>query len=418
MSSDLAIKVENLSKRFEIGARPERYRTIRDSIVRTLAKPFARRFKEERRSIWALKGISFSINRGDVVGIIGNNGAGKSTLLKVLSRITEPTEGNAELHGRAASLLEVGTGFHPELSGRENIYLNGAILGMRRAEIDRKLDEIVAFAEVEQFLDTAVKYYSSGMYLRLAFSVAASLDPEILLVDEVLAVGDIAFQNKCLRRMGQVAGAGRTVILVSHNLSAISSLTQRCLWIKDGKLVTYGATDNVVAEYLRASTLEGTLTAGKTEIDDPVLESLTCELGHDGVTPSIPSTDEIKLCFRYSVKQRTVGLRVGYDLIAGSGAHVFRTYFDDLAPVPPELQPGTYKSECTIPASWLNQGDYFVTLRASLHGIRHIVVLERALAFRVLNIAGANAQYGVERPGVLNPSLAWNTARIDDAVPA
>jgi lipopolysaccharide transport system ATP-binding protein len=411
--TDVAVRVENLGKRYQIGEAPERYRTLRESIVKALTAPFSRARPKASSTIWALKGISFEVKRGDVIGVIGNNGAGKSTLLKILSRITEPTEGFADMHGRVASLLEVGTGFHPELSGRENIYLNGAILGMRQAEIHRKLDEIVAFAEVEKFLDTAVKHYSSGMYLRLAFSDAASLEPEILLVDEVLAVGDIAFQNKCLRRMGEVAGEGRTVLFVSHNLSAIASLTKRCLWLKDGQVAASGATAEVLPAYLRDTNTDASAIGGSAEIDDEVLGSVLCELDHEGVSPSVASTSEIKLRFRFTVKQLAVGLRVGFDLISGAGTHVFRAYFDDLVSTPLEVNPGTYRAECVIPANLLNQGEYFITLRASIHGIRHIIILDRALSFRILNLSGSGARYGRERPGVLNPSLSWSTTRDD-----
>jgi lipopolysaccharide transport system ATP-binding protein len=229
--SNLAIRIEGLGKRYKIGVKRERYYTLRDSLMNALTSPFRRRRGQAQEDnphsqvdfIWALKDVSLEINHGDIIGIIGRNGAGKSTLLKILSRITEPTEGQAEIFGRVGSLLEVGTGFHPELTGRENIFLNGVIMGMTRAEVQRNFDEIVAFAEIEQFLDTPVKYYSSGMYVRLAFAVAAHLDPEILLVDEVLAVGDAAFQKKCLGKMEDVAKGGRTVLFVSHNLGAIQS---------------------------------------------------------------------------------------------------------------------------------------------------------------------------------------------------
>src|SRR5438128_9630341 len=252
---DIAVRVEGLSKRYRIGARQERYYTLRDTLTEAVARPFqklaaffsrngAGSRTPEASSIWALKDVSFEVKHGEVVGIIGRNGAGKSTLLKILSRITEPTEGRARIHGRVGSLLEVGTGFHPELTGRENIYLNGAILGMRKAEIDRKFDEIVTFAELERFVDTPVKHYSSGMYVRLAFAVAAHLEPEILLVDEVLAVGDAAFQKKCLGKMDSVAREGRTVLFVSHNLQAISTLTERSLLLSHGHCVGDGATSS------------------------------------------------------------------------------------------------------------------------------------------------------------------------------
>lgn len=255
--SDTVIRVENLSKKYILGhQKQEGYTTLRDSIsngAKGLLKPFQRsnqgKDSTSPEEFWALNDVSFDIQQGDRVGIIGRNGAGKSTLLKILSRITEPTHGSIRIKGRVASLLEVGTGFHPELTGRENISLNGAILGMSKVEIARKFDEIVDFAEVERFLDTPVKRYSSGMYVRLAFSVAAHLEPEVLIVDEVLAVGDIQFQKKCLGKMGEVASEGRTVIFVSHNMSAISSLCDRAIYLKGGQVETIGKADDVVKGY-------------------------------------------------------------------------------------------------------------------------------------------------------------------------
>jgi lipopolysaccharide transport system ATP-binding protein len=250
------VRVENLCKQYRLGAKGPAYETLRESIVGAVRAPFKRLTGNNgnRETIWALKDVSFEVAPGEVVGIIGSNGAGKSTLLKTLSRITEPTSGKVELYGRLASLLEVGTGFHPELTGRENIYLNGAILGMRKAEIDRKFDEIIAFAELEKFLDTPVKHYSSGMYMRLAFAVASHLEPEILLVDEVLAVGDAAFQKKCLGKMGEVAKHGRTILFVSHNLTAVKSLCRRTLRLDKGLIIDSGDTDQVVLNYIKSET--------------------------------------------------------------------------------------------------------------------------------------------------------------------
>ncbi len=256
--SDVVIRVENLGKQYRIGGKQERYKTFRESITRTLRAPIQRltagRRAARSETFWALKDVSFEVKRGEVLGVIGRNGAGKSTLLKILSRITEPTEGAVYLKGRVGSLLEVGTGFHPELTGRENIYLNGAILGMRRAEIARKFDEIVDFAEIEQFIDTPVKRYSSGMYTRLAFSVAAHLEPEILLVDEVLAVGDAAFQKKCLGKMSEVAGEGRTVLFVSHNMGSLQTLTSKAILLSKGRLSREGVSSDVITEYLHSAT--------------------------------------------------------------------------------------------------------------------------------------------------------------------
>ena len=258
--SDIAIRVEDLSKKYKIGIAKQRHDTLRDEIAETLTSIFRFNGKgsatrvqgsDSPDTFWAVKDVSFEVKKGEVLGIIGRNGAGKSTLLKILSRITEPTEGRVEIHGRVGSLLEVGIGFHQELTGRENIYLNGAILGMKKAEIDRNFDAIVAFAEVEQFIDTPVKHYSSGMYVRLAFAVAAHLELEILIVDEVLAVGDVAFQRKCLGKMNEVARAGRTVIFVSHQMSAIETLCSRVLMLRAGTIQFAGGTKAAIAFYLK-----------------------------------------------------------------------------------------------------------------------------------------------------------------------
>jgi len=274
--NDIAIRAEGLGKQYRIGKR-ERYHALRDTISEALTAPL-RIFRRGRdgagdgtpETIWAIKDVCFEVPRGEVVGIVGRNGAGKSTLLKLLSRITEPTAGRAEIHGRVGSLLEVGTGFHPELTGRENIYLNGAILGMRKVEIARKFDEMVAFAEIEKFLDTPVKHYSSGMYMRLAFAVAAHLDPEILMVDEVMAVGDLAFQKKCLGKIGEVAKGGRTVIFVSHQMNQIRRLCSQCLWLNGGQVRMFGPTVETIGAYetaLTSGALHADLSSNGSHVD-------------------------------------------------------------------------------------------------------------------------------------------------------
>jgi ABC-type polysaccharide/polyol phosphate transport system ATPase subunit len=279
---ETAISVRGLGKRYQLAGGGPRasYRTLRDALVSAARRPFRRGPAGD--PFWALRDVSFEVNRGEVVGVIGRNGAGKSTLLKVLSRITEPTEGEVDIHGRVGSLLEVGTGFHPELTGRENIYLNGAILGMRRAEIARQFDAIVGFAEVERFLDTPVKYYSSGMYTRLAFAVAAHLEPEILIVDEVLAVGDAEFQRKCLGKMRDVAGSGRTVLFVSHDMGAVQRLCGRAVWLAGGRVAAAGPTPETVAAYLAAG------AAGAGAVDRAVGPALrVVEAGFD--PPTVPA---------------------------------------------------------------------------------------------------------------------------------
>jgi lipopolysaccharide transport system ATP-binding protein len=272
---DVVIRLESLGKRFAIQSRQEGYKTLRDTLASAATKPFRRRNSdittngnhgEASDSIWALKDVSFEVKQGEVVGLIGRNGAGKSTLLKILSRVTEPTKGRAQICGKVGSLLEVGVGFHPELSGRENVYLNGAIMGMKRFEIQRNFDAIVAFAEIDKFIDTPVKHYSSGMYLRLAFAVAAHLEPEILLVDEVLAVGDAAFQKKCVGKMEQVAGEGRTVLFVSHNMAAVQALCQRGIFLHNGSVFCDATASATIGAYLKM--LEQTVSLNLLERED------------------------------------------------------------------------------------------------------------------------------------------------------
>ncbi|HEX5884602.1 MAG TPA: polysaccharide ABC transporter ATP-binding protein, partial [Pyrinomonadaceae bacterium] len=308
----VAIRCEKLGKQFRIGS-PERYKTLRDAISTTALAPFKRSKNTPQNGneyIWALKDVSFEIKRGEVVGIIGLNGAGKSTLLKILSRITAPTRGIAELYGRVGSLLEVGTGFHPELTGRENIYLNGAILGMRKAEIDRKFDEIVAFAEVEKFLDTPVKRYSTGMYVRLAFGVAAHLETELLLVDEVLAVGDAQFQKKCFQKMSEIGTEGRTILFVSHNMSAVRSICKQALIVEQGAIVAQGEINETVDRYLsRINTAQI-----RNETVETNTFSVTSVQVSSAVGPVIKTFDpvEVRVQFIPKTEIRDPGLYVSF----------------------------------------------------------------------------------------------------------
>jgi lipopolysaccharide transport system ATP-binding protein len=307
--SDLAIQIVGLSKRYRIDSIREQYPTLRDALVRTVlaslraARSWASGRNNETKPgwIWALRDVNLEVNHGEVLGIIGRNGAGKSTLLRVLTGITEPTGGFAELYGRVGSLLEVGTGFHMELTGRENIYMNGALLGMRRHEIKRKFDEIVAFSGVEGFLDTPVKRYSSGMYMRLAFSVAAHLDPEILLVDEVLAVGDVAFQKKCLGKMGDVAHEGRTILFVSHNMAAIQALCEKTLWLDAGGVVACGPTSHVVQKFL-GSTVENQkvlLADRKDRSGDGSARICSLSIAAEDGQPVIQTNSRLKITVDY-----------------------------------------------------------------------------------------------------------------------
>jgi lipopolysaccharide transport system ATP-binding protein len=353
------ISVEALSKSYRLGARRRTYRTLRDS----LAGLWHRRTEENPSGdFWALQDVSFALGQGRVLGLIGHNGAGKSTLLKILSRITEPTAGRAVLHGRVGSLLEVGTGFHGELSGRENIYLNGAILGMKRSEIARQFDRIVAFAEVEQFVDTAVKHYSSGMYLRLAFAVAAHLEPEILLVDEVLAVGDAAFQKRCLGKIGEVAEEGRTVIFVSHNLSAVERLCDSALLLNHGRVTFQGSTADAIERYLQTgSAAQGLLTEaarrpGRGRVRFTSVSAL-CD-GRPAIHLTSGSRVELLLDYEVLDGARIEGarVRVGWTNLLGDTLFVCMT---DAAGSPlPELPGPTGTVRVEVPSLPLHQGTY------------------------------------------------------------
>jgi lipopolysaccharide transport system ATP-binding protein len=379
--SDSAIKVENLSKRYKIGVSRNHHDTLRDHLMHGIKSLFGRnaRSSESNRrppavdiradSIWALKDVSFDIKHGEVVGFVGRNGAGKSTLLKILSRITEPTLGRAEIHGRIGSLLEVGTGFHPELTGRENIYLNGAVLGMKKVEIQRKFDEIVDFAEIDGFIETPVKRYSSGMYVRLAFAVAAHLEPEILIVDEVLAVGDVQFQQKCLGKMGNVAREGRTVLFVTHNLAAITQLCPSSIFLRQGTLVARGPTKAVIDDYLcqlssTASTLRG--GAVKERSGDGRLcftDAYLCDQsGHRIDTPGSGSLVDITLEF---VSERDLS-RVQFMLTLYSHAGIAVTHCSvDACGARPHVPKGRGRVVCRIPKLPLPYGRYRLAIAAA-----------------------------------------------------
>jgi len=327
--SDIAIRAEGLSKLYHLGLK-ERQRGLREALADTFAVPL-RRLRGIRapkaETFWALDDVSFDVKHGEVVGIIGRNGAGKSTLLKILSRITEPTKGTAHIHGRIASLLEVGTGFHPELTGRENVFLNGAILGMKKAEILRKFDEIVAFAEVEKFIDTPVKRYSSGMYVRLAFAVAAHLEPEILVVDEVLAVGDVQFQAKCLGKMGEVASQGRTILFVSHNMPAVQQLTARCVLLIDGQVQFVGRTAEAIDRYLENTRgdASGVYDVSEKRRFHPSLnrrvELRTLWLP-EGANGLFQSTEDIRFCARLRGREEVRGFRLSFTVFRSDGTPV------------------------------------------------------------------------------------------------
>ncbi|MGA2953045.1 MAG: ABC transporter ATP-binding protein [Caulobacteraceae bacterium] len=368
MAGDVVIRAEGLGKKYMIGhqAERERYVALRDVIARNarnlwrtagdLARGRPNVVGDEVEEFWALRGLDFEVTRGEVVGVIGRNGAGKSTLLKVLSRITEPTEGRVEIHGRVASLLEVGTGFHPELTGRENIYLNGAVLGMTHAEIRRKFDEIVAFAEVERFLDTPVKRYSSGMYVRLAFAVAAHLEPEILIVDEVLAVGDAEFQKKCLGKMGEVAGHGRTVLFVSHNMASIAQLCGTGMLLAGGRLVMADKVGPVIDAYVAAPAAKPRARGPIVIQPGLILSSVTIEPG------SVESGGPLRIDLDFEATERGVFFECVVLICTLRGERVAAIDVRDGVSLPYAFQPGPFRISAEIAALPLVEGVYSVHL--------------------------------------------------------
>ncbi len=378
--SEVVIHAENISKLYRIGRR-ESYKALRDVLTDTIYAPFrwlrtsdSKLKTQGSNYIWALKDVSFEIDRGEVVGIIGRNGAGKSTLLKILSRITEPTEGHIGICGRIASLLEVGTGFHPELTGRENIYLNGAILGMKKVEINRKFDEIVAFAEVEKFIDTPVKHYSSGMHMRLAFAVAAHLEPEILLVDEVLAVGDVGFQEKCLGKMEDVARGGRTVIFVSHNMAAVSSLCSKAYLLHQGSILTSGSPQTVIEKYLdEIKPMSGVCLLDRTDrqgngrlrLTEIVIRNNAGDL-IDMAVAGQNITVEIAYTISETVPLRNVSISIGFYSIIGQFLFFCG---NEMTGNPFRVISSKGKMICRIPNLPLAPGRYVLNLFCEVNGI-------------------------------------------------
>ena len=416
--STSVISVENLSKRYVIGQQRSRSDGLRHAIeeaVRSPLKWLRNRSKETRAEFWALKDVSFEVKQGDVVGIIGRNGAGKSTLLKLLSRITEPTSGRIALRGRVASLLEVGTGFHQELSGRENIYLNGAILGMSRSEIRRKFDEIVAFSEVEKFLDVPVKRYSSGMYVRLAFAVAAHMEPDILVIDEVLAVGDSAFQQKCLGKIDQVSTReGRTVLFVSHNMGVISRLCKTTVLLESGRLRCAGDTADMISQYLNSgANMQGVRTwSDHADTEDrafvPRSLRVTNEFGELG--GEIDITKPVSVEFSYRVTRQIPRFRVSLRFLASDGSIAFHSA-DSTHPNYDEkpTTPGDYVTRCIVPGNLLNEGQYWITVSADVPFQQTLFVEETAVAFTVAQTGGVNSRFSEKWPGAVCPQLEWHT---------
>jgi lipopolysaccharide transport system ATP-binding protein len=430
--SEFAIRVEGIGKKFHLGER-ERYKALRDTLTRVAIAPFRALSRmvsgqpalhdTAREEFWALTDVRFDIAPGEVVGLIGRNGAGKSTLLKILSRIIDPTTGRALLRGRVGSLLEVGTGFHPELTGRENIYLNGTILGMDRREVRRKFDEIVDFSEVEQFIDTPVKQYSSGMYMRLAFAVAAQLDPEILLVDEVLAVGDSSFQKKCIGRMDAVGREGRTVIFVSHSMTAVTRLCPRAILLDRGRVIADGPAAEVTAAYLRSDL--GTMAhrtwpeLASAPGDSVVRLRSVSVVGDDGTSrATMDIRRPVAIEIAYDVLQSGYVPLPNFHLHNEEGICVFVTA--DTNPVwrrrPKPV--GRYVSRVTIPGNFLSEGTLIVDAAISTMDPVKVHVHEReAVAFQVIDSIDGDSvrgDFGGAVPGVVRPRLDWHTIVEDE----
>lgn len=422
------ITASGLSKKFII-SHQHGYRTLGESITetgRSVLRTFGLGSKEaahpaSKEDFWALRDLDFKIGQGERVGIIGRNGAGKSTLLKILSRIHWPTAGRINIRGRVASLLEVGTGFHPELSGRENIFLNGAILGMSRSEIKSKFDAIVDFAEVEKFLDTPVKRYSSGMYVRLAFAVAAHLEPEILIVDEVLAVGDAQFQRKCLGRMQEVGKEGRTVLFVSHNMQAVRQLCDRCILLKAGTLYADGTPAEVTEKYLE----ETPYAEGEEDLDaltlqippDPAFRLLKARFRQGGfpVFGQILNGEPLEIELEYLVTERSIGFRVFFDLCDTEDTLLFRSFHDETQENIPVTEPGHYVSRATIPGNLFSPSNYELRIFATIFNVRMCIPgLGLRVPLFVERTGKANQAYlGDPIRGKLSPIIPWRTDRLD-----
>jgi len=422
MTDNLAVRVRNLGKKYTIGRPQEPYHTFRDAMVNSLKAPlkvFHRAPPAE--GFWALKDVSFEVKHGDVVGIIGRNGAGKSTLLKILSRITYPTEGIVELHGRVGSLLEVGTGFHPELTGRENIFLSGSILGMKNTEIEQKFDEIVKFSEIEKFIDTPVKRYSSGMYVRLAFAVAAHLEPEILVVDEVLAVGDASFQKKCLEKLGEVAKEGMTVLYVSHNMASVMNLCSRVILLQNGNIKIDGPPAITVQKYMAQwSSNYGVLTWNNPETapgnKNVRLHSVRIlQNDVDGFTSDVDISKDIIVEISYFTLIRDLRLYSAIWLKDKISTLVFSSSNHKSLSLTPDkwvLKPhplGLFTSKCVIPGNFLNEGIYMISVIIGKYPFEPQVFEDSVISFEVHDHGEFKKEFSQAQNGVVRPKLAWST---------
>ena len=411
------IEIEDLGKRYQLGQRLK-YGRFTEAAWDTL-RNLGRGRSAPTDHLWALRHISFGVSEGQVMGVIGRNGAGKSTLLKLLSNVTRPTEGRARLYGRVGALLEVGTGFHPELTGRDNVFLNGAILGMKRTEIRRKFDEIVEFAEVSRFIDTPVKRFSSGMKVRLAFAVAAHLDPEILIVDEVLAVGDLAFQRKCLGKMDDVAHEGRTVLFVSHNMGTILRLCETSLLLDEGRLSVIGPTREVVDRYMAtAMSSQGERVWDETSDSNPdvKLRAVRIRNSRGAIADLVSSTESFTIESEYEVVRPIRDLRVSIRLYTSRGELLFSSFdTDDLDNYETHSvrKEGIYTSACEIPADLLNAGHFVVGTSAGIYNVTKFFDHSHALSFAVDTSGGVGSQWPEATDGPFRPGLRWKVERAE-----
>jgi homopolymeric O-antigen transport system ATP-binding protein len=418
--SETMIEVNGLGKCYRRGGQQQAMRDLRESLLRAVTYPFRKKSDSAEKSdkdFWALRDVSFTVKRGEVMGVIGGNGAGKSTLLKILSRITRPSEGQAILHGRVGSLLEVGTGFHPELTGRENVFFSGAVLGMKEAEIKSQFDEIVDFSGVEEFLDTPVKHYSSGMRVRLGFAVAAHLNPEILLVDEVLAVGDAAFQNRCLGKMSEVAKSGRTVLFVSHNMGAVSGLCRQGLVLEQGKVSIISDVKEAVAKYLkfdRPNNLREIYQVEQSDPDSCVQLRNVSVLSEDDETTSIVKLDSpFSLACTWLLSSTVPFLRVGFDIKDKMGVVVLSTMDTDSTDLQGRLrEPGLFREVVRIPGFLLMPGVYTVRLFIIIPKRECLLDLEETVMFEIVDGGSHLSKYAdSNRRGYISTPLEWEVAR-------
>jgi lipopolysaccharide transport system ATP-binding protein len=408
------LEIHNVSKKFMINHKQQPYLSLRDKLTNFFKS------KNQLDEFWALNDVSFNLNSGESLAIIGKNGAGKSTILKILSRITPPTHGRIISRGRIASLLEVGTGFHAELTGRENVYMNGSILGMSRKEIKKNFDAIVDFAGVERFIDTPLKHYSSGMQLRLAFSVAAFLENEILIIDEVLAVGDSEFQKKCLGKMEDVSNSGKTILFVSHNMSAIKHLCNRAILLNNGNLIADSSVNDVIKMYLNNSIIENNNKLSLQKLlsfEDSLIKIknfMILQEDQDVLSYHFDSSKKINLFIEYKIKEKIKGLRVGFELKTPEGQIIFRTFHDDNQVDVDFLSSGDYVSQAIIPQNILSPIDYYISISIGIHNIKWIIHDSIEFIISSNGVPGFNKAYHNIHEGMLMMLINWENKRTNE----